>query len=422
MISKKLFLSAVIVLVFANCTTTKLTRNINKQLKTSFYNNQFTGVYVYDIKADKVLFNYNGEKYFTPASNTKIVTLFTGLTLLPDSIPAFKYAINKDTITIQGTGDPSFLHNYFKDSTALKKVANFAKVKLIIDNSTDKRFGPGWAWEDFDSYFSAERSAFPMYGNVVTVQNEDSILVQPSYYQEKLRITDDFYGRKEFSNEFYFRKDRKRTTEIPMMIDATLITNLWNAIAPNKVVLQQPTETKPTQVAYSIPSDSLYKRMMEVSDNFLAEQILVLASSTLSDTLSSSRVRKYMLANELKDLSQPPRWVDGSGLSRYNLFSPQSFVEVLTKLYQKIPQERLFHLFPVGGENGTLKDWYAGKNKPYVFAKTGTVGNNHNVSGYLLTNSGKVLVFSFMNNHFKKTNSQIKQQMQQVFEWLRDRY
>ena len=419
---KKVLFSFLIVLLFANCKTTKLTRTLTKKVNTSFYDNQFTGIYVYNVKADKVVYNHNGEKYFTPASNTKIFTLFTGLTMLSDSIPAFKYAVDKDTITIQGTGDPTFLHNYFKDSTALKVVKKYVKVNLITNNIKDKRYGPGWAWEDFDSYFSAERSAFPMYGNVVTVQNEDSILVQPSYYQSKIKITEKFYGRDEYKNAFYFRKDRKAETEIPMIIDSTLISNLWNDILPNKVTIQKSNEIKLPTIAYSVPSDSLYRRMMEVSDNFLAEQILVLASSTLSDTLSSSRAREHMLENELKDLKQQPRWVDGSGLSRYNLFSPMSFVEVLTKLYKTIPQERLFNLFPVGGKFGTIKNWYAGTNKPYVFAKTGTVGNNHNISGYLLTNSGNVLVFSFMNNHFKKSNDEIRTQMQIAFEWLRDNY
>jgi len=400
----------------------KITRTISKKVHTPFYENQFTGIYIYDVNADKEVYNYNGDKYFTPASNTKIFTLFTGLTMLPDSIPAFKYSVNKDTITIQGTGDPTFLHNYFKDSTAIKMINNYAKANIIIENIIDKRFGPGWAWEDFDSYFSPERSAFPMYGNVITVQNEDSIVVQPAYYQQKIKVTDNFYGRDEYKNNFYFRKDRKTETEIPMLIDSTQIAALWNEIAPNKVSVIKSSEIKPSIIAYSVLSDSLYRRMMEVSDNFLAEQILVLASSTLSDTLSSSNARKYMLENELKDLKQQPRWVDGSGLSRYNLFSPISFVEVLSKLYKMIPQERLFYLFPVGGEFGTIKNWYAGTNKPYVFTKTGTVGNNHNVSGYLLTNAGKVLVFSFMNNHFKKTNDEIKTQMQNTFEWLRDHY
>ena len=407
-----MFFSVLIVFLFANCKTTKLAKTFNKKIVIPFYNNQFTGVYVYDISADKVLYNYNGEKYFTPASNTKIVTLFAGLTLLPDSIPAFKYAIDKDTLTIQSTGDPSFLHNYFKDSTALKMAKKYAKVNLIVDNIKDKRFGPGWAWEDFDSYYSAERSAFPMYGNVITVKNEDSILVQPSSYQDKIKITDGFYGRKEFSNVFYFRKDRKAATEIPMIIDSTLIVNLWSHILPKKISIQKSTENIPSSIAYSIPSDSLYRRMMEVSDNFLAEQILILASSTFSDTLSSSRVRKYLLENQLKDIKQQPRWVDGSGLSRYNLFTPMSFVEVLTKMYKTIPQERLFHLFP-------YKQFSA---KKFIYAKTGSLGNNYNVSGFLITASGKVLAFSFMNNHFKKTNNEIRTQMQRMFEWLRDNY
>ena len=419
---KKGLFCLLIIAFFANCKTAKLKRAISKKVTISFFDNQFTGIYIYDVKADKEVYNYNGDKYFTPASNTKIFTLFTGLTMLSDSIPAFKYAVNKDTITIQGTGDPTFLHNYFKDSTALKMIDNYAKANIIIDNISDKRFGPGWAWEDFDSYFSAERSSFPMYGNVITVQNEDSIIVQPAFYQSKIKITEDFYGRDEYKNNFYFKKDRKTETEIPMIIDSTLIATLWNEIAPNKVSIIKSSPLKPTTIAYSIPSDSLYRRMMEVSDNFLAEQILIVASSTLSDTLSSEKVRKYMLENALRDLKQQPRWVDGSGLSRYNLFSPISFVEVLTKLYKTIPEKRLFHLFPVGGEFGTIKDWYAGTDKPYVFAKTGTVGNNYNVSGYLRTNSGNVLIFSFMNNHFKKTNDAIRTQMQTTFEWLRDNY
>ena len=422
MIFKRVIFSLIIVLLLANCKTVKLNNTINKRVGSEFFDNQFTGIYIYDLKADKVVYNYNGEKYFTPASNTKIFTLLTGLTMLPDSIPAFKYAVNRDTITIQGTGDPTFLHNYFKDSTALKKVQKYAKVNLITNNIKDKRFGPGWSWGDFDAYYSAERSAFPMYGNVVTVKNEDSIIVQPAYYQSKIKITDNFYGRDEFKNKFYFRSDRKSETEIPMLIDSTQIATLWNDLLPNKISVIKSSKITPSTIAYSVPSDSVYRRMMEVSDNFLAEQILVMASSTLSDTLSSSKVIKYMLENELKTLKQEPRWVDGSGLSRYNLFTPVSFVDVLIRLYKKIPEERLFKMMSVGGEFGTIKSWYAGKDKPYVFAKTGTLGNNHNLSGYLLTNSGKILVFSYMNNHYKKSNNEIKTQMQQTFEWLRDHY
>ena len=142
----------------------------------------------------------------------------------------------------------------------------------------------------------------------------------------------------------------------------------------------------------------------------------------LSDTLNSAKTRTFVLENYLKDLRQKPRWVDGSGLSRYNLFTPESMVHVLHKMYQEIPKERLLLFFPAGGQSGTLEEWYPGDANPYIFAKTGSLGNNHNLSGYLLTKSGRTLIFSFMNNHFMDNPSEIKERMQRIFEGIRDTY
>ncbi|MGJ8734113.1 MAG: D-alanyl-D-alanine carboxypeptidase, partial [Cellulophaga sp.] len=173
---------------------------------------------------------------------------------------------------------------------------------------------------------------------------------------------------------------------------------------------------------YGIATDSIARRMMYVSDNFLAEQLLVMASSTLSDTLNVNKAIKHILKTDLADLEQQPRWVDGSGLSRYNLFTPASFVQVLDKMYHQISEERLLSLFPVGGESGTLKNWYKGTPKPYIYAKSGSLGNNYSLSGYLITKSGKTLIFSFMNNHFKTKTSDVKKEIQTVLEMIRDNY
>ena len=169
-------------------------------------------------------------------------------------------------------------------------------------------------------------------------------------------------------------------------------------------------------------SDTVLRRMMHESDNFLAEQLLLLGSSTLSDTLSSAMARKNILENQLRDLKQRPRWVDGSGLSRYNLFTPESMVSVLSKMYTDIPRQRLFSYFPTGGETGTLEDWYAGNHNPYVYAKSGSLSNVYCLSGYLLTKSGKTLIFSFMNNHFQHPTSEVKKEMERIFEEIRDTY
>ena len=122
----------------------------------------------------------------------------------------------------------------------------------------------------------------------------------------------------------------------------------------------------------------------------------------------------------MPNLPQKPRWVDGSGLSRYNLFTPEDNVHLLTKMYQEIPLEKLLSYFPAGGKSGTLKRWY-GHETAYVYAKSGTLSNNYNLSGYLITKKGTLLIFSYMNNHYKLTNSQIKAQIQEHLEEIYNR-
>ncbi|MCF8273007.1 MAG: D-alanyl-D-alanine carboxypeptidase [Flavobacteriaceae bacterium] len=421
-IFRKLFFFSLSISFLFSCKSGYISKNISKSLDDSFYKNQFTGLLVYNPKTNDTVFKYNADKYFTPASNTKIFTLYTALHTLPDQIPAFKYNIEGDSISILGTGDPTFLHSFFNDSTAIKMARNYKKVNLVLNNLSEDKFGPGWAWEDYDTYYSPERTSFPMYGNVLTISNQDSIIASPNILKNAIQFSENEKHRNYNENIFYYNLKEKDTIEVPMVIDSLLLTQLWNDILPGKVSLTNYSGKKMEQTAYSVPSDSLYKRMLLVSDNFLAEQILIMASSTLSDTLSSSKMRDYILDNQLKDLKQKPRWVDGSGLSRYNLFTPTSFVQVLSKLYNEIPQERLFNLFPIGNESGTLKKDYLGASKPYIYAKSGSLGNNYALSGYLITNSGETLIFSFMNNHYKKATAEVKQRMQTIFELLRDNY
>lgn len=386
------------------------------------FDNQFTGFLLFDPETKDTLYNINGAKYFTPASNTKIFTLFASLKLLPDSIPILKYIVQNDTLYGQCTGDPSQLHSYLKDSTLIDFLKQYENIALNLDNFEDEKFGPGWAWDDYHWYYSAERSALPLYGNVLTVKNGENIEVQPQYFKDSIVHIDHKVNRERQKNTFYFNPTKKDTIEIPLVMSTKLTKRLLEKELQKDIHLISKMPETPLDILYGIPSDSIYTRMMEVSDNFLAEQLLILASSTLSDTLNSHKTREYVLENHLSELRQLPRWVDGSGLSRYNLFTPESIVHVLHKMYQEVPKARLFQFFPTGGVSGTLEDWYPGNPDPYIYAKTGSLGNNHNLSGYLLTNSGKMLIFSLMNNHFMKSSSEIKKRMQLIFEGIRDTY
>lgn len=420
---KRVILYFLFVSLIVGCSGAKrsIQKSTQKVFKSTFYDNQFTGFLVINPQNKDTLLNFNGKKYFTPASNTKIFTLFTALQHLPDSLPALKYIKQNDTLYVQGTGDPTLLHSYFEYNQTIDFLKTYETIALYLNNSEDEKFGPGWAWEDYQYYFQPEKGPFPLYGNVTSLYNTDSTNVTPYYFKDSVIAINYNRNREMEQNHFYFSQSRKDTVEIPFRTDSTLSRILLEKVLQKNVTITQKMPSGEKNILYSVPSDSVFKRMMHESDNFLAEQLLLLVSSTLSDTLNSSKVREYVLENELVDLKQSPRWVDGSGLSRYNLFTPESMVHVLSKMYRDISRERLFDFFPAGGQ-GTLKDWYPGNPEPYLYAKTGSVGNNHNISGYLITKSGKTLIFSFMNNHFMRSSEEIKKQMEQIFEEIRDTY
>jgi D-alanyl-D-alanine carboxypeptidase/D-alanyl-D-alanine-endopeptidase (penicillin-binding protein 4) len=425
MIGRSIFYLLIISILYSCASTDKtaLRKVSRKTLTPSFYQNQFTGILVLDPEKMDTLISRNSDKYFTPASNTKLFTFYTALQFLPDKTPVVNYAYRGDTLLVSGTGDPTQFHPYFRDSTLFHFLKGHqGPIAMNHPYFADAPLGPGWSWDDYDQYYSAERSAMPLYGNVVTIVNGDSLRVTPDYFREKVVPAAFSKKRSQEANVFFYDPDRADTLEIPFKTDSTLTKLLLEKALERPLLQESKRQSSEWKTVPGIPTDSLLKRMMQESDNFLAEQLLLMVSGQLSDTLSTELVRKYILSMSLSDLRQKPRWVDGSGLSRYNLFTPESMVHVLTKLYRQLPRQRLFALLAAGGESGTLENWYPGDPRPYVYAKSGTLGNNYNLSGYLITKKGKVLIFSFMNNHFRKPTAEIKTKMQEFLQGVRDHY
>jgi D-alanyl-D-alanine carboxypeptidase/D-alanyl-D-alanine-endopeptidase (penicillin-binding protein 4) len=376
-----------------------------------------------DAESGDTLMSLNAERYFTPASTTKVFTLYAALKTLPPRLPALKYQVRGDSLHVLGTGDPSALHPVLGDRTAVDFIGGHRHVVLYPATLEDPPWGPGWAWDDYDRYYMVERAALPIYGNVLRVVREgNASRVTPAMFRDSLLSGRGDARRAPEANRFYYYPPLRDTMEIPLKLSPGLTLALWEEASGRSLVRGKTLPKGPWQVLPGMASDSLYREMMSVSDNFLAEQLMLLVSGTLGDSLSFSRARDFILQTHLKDMPSPPRWVDGSGLSRYNLFSPESLVYVLMELYREIPQERLFALMARGGEKGTLQDLYLDPNGPFLFGKTGSLSNNHNLCGYLRTNSGRTLIFSFMNNHYVKPTRLIQARMQRILLWIRENY
>ncbi|MDT0607084.1 D-alanyl-D-alanine carboxypeptidase [Croceitalea rosinachiae] len=416
-----LFMSSVLF----SCSTTRV-RSVKRQVSTAlnskFYNNQFTGVLVVDHLKKDTLICINSDKYFTPASNVKIFTLYSGLQLIPNKIPSLKYLVQNDTLYFEGTGDPSWLHPYFQDSTALEFLEGFKNLAFSVENYRDTKFGPGWAWEDYEFYFSPERGSIPTYGNVIKLFEKDSLVISPNFFKNSIHRKKRENLRDLAENKFFIPENLKDTLEIPFKTSKEFTkTILQNQLAKKlRYIANFPKGEK--TVLYGIETDSIYKRMLYESDNFLAEQLMLVATSTLSDTLNFKTSRDYILQSTLSGLKQPPRWADGSGLSRYNLFTPESFVQVLTLLKEEINEQRLFHLFPSWNASGTITKSKNVNEIPFIYAKSGGMGNVYNLSGYLKTKSDRILIFSFMNNHFRSPSREVRQNMYTILKKIHDAY
>ncbi len=445
-----LWLIAVSVFLMLACSTTKKSTGTNStsiSTNASTHNNNtislnaeknllntpdlagaHIGIAVYDPTNKKYLYQYQGDKYFIPASNTKIISCYVAMKYLGDSLVGLRYVDKGNgTVEVEANGDPSFLHPDFPNQPAYDFLKNKKIILLTGQNWKSNGWGRGWSWDDYESDYMAQRSMMPIYGNLVQFKKGKEPIASPNYFQKLVQqdagISDGLYdiNREIGANHFTVVPASKAFagTDMPFYTaDSLLLINLLRDTLKNNVVLGNfKLERWPDVVkVHSQPTDSLLKIMMHRSDNFFAEQCLLMASNELLGEMNTAKLIDTILKSSLKDLPQKPKWVDGSGLSRYNLFSPQDFITVLDKIRNEFAWNRITNIFASGG-NGTLGSLY--KNSPgKIYAKTGTLSNNVALSGYIITKQGKTLLFSILVSNHTGNVTNIRKSVEQFISTL----
>ncbi|OEK05103.1 D-alanyl-D-alanine carboxypeptidase [Roseivirga misakiensis] len=413
-------------------------RKILKDLKTlPGFENAFIGFTLYDPSKEKTIAAHYADKYMTPASTTKLFTYQAGVQNLPERLPALEYYTSGDSLIFWSTGYPLTLHPDHPDSTVIDFLSQ-TKKKLYYWSRPieDDRFGPGWGWDDYNAYYGAEKSLFPIYGNSVQVIIDNAkkkFITSPTYDLLKFTENDSTdtrsrISRNEFLNEYeikYKALTASDTLTIDTLVrpfkysDGLFIDLLSNAAGKEIKQIDKLTRPERFETLAGVRADSLYKWMLQPSDNLFAEQILLMISGASSDTLSSkstlSRLKEpNIILREEQLQGSELIWRDGSGLSRYNMFSPDELIQLLSSS----DEASILPLLPQGGVSGSLEDWYG----PYVYAKTGTLSNNHSLAGYIKTEKGKTLIFVIMANHYTAPTAVIRNSIGVILEKIKQAY
>lgn len=366
----------------------------------------------------------------------------------------------------------------------LKNAKQFKYTSALMDTIwQDEHWGSGWSWSDYDASYMAERNSFPVYGNMISIDINnlknriifiDSInsfppsdyigfphnlfktqnsffdsLVNPRFFLMSEKnfnlITPNIEIRRSFlENRFETSETTHpfKKTSIPFITNGNqtvkdfirdslkmyigLILNANKYGEKNKFRTIGASshgaylEINNWNVIHSQPTDSLLKPMMHRSDNFFAEQSLLMVSNEMLGVMNDAKIIDTILKTDFKDLPQRPRWADGSGLSRYNLFTPQSFVAILNKMKNEFGMERIKVIFPTGGE-GTISSYYKA-DSGYIYAKTGTLSGVVAFSGYLYTKKGKLLIFSTLVNNHQSSATDIRRAIEKFLQGIRNRY
>ncbi|MFM2337113.1 MAG: D-alanyl-D-alanine carboxypeptidase/D-alanyl-D-alanine-endopeptidase [Bacteroidota bacterium] len=454
--------------------------SINKQISRSateeVINNKalqaaHVGISLFDPAANKYLYNYQGDKYFVPASNVKIPTCYAAMKYLGDSLVGARVLEQSGDLIILPAGDPTFINHEFKFQPLLSLLKEKGNSIIIRFSAwQDAKWGSGWTWNDYQEAYMVEKSAMPLYGNLVNFLNvDDSAMAamgnqdRPKYISyPKLFSASRFWEKSKYNfsevsadmtlaemqsqvtmgksigfkagrvlgfNLFYVKPtlEPSKIQSIPFVTSGDLTNELLNDTLHKSLIKENLYFTGDEQinkehfkVIHSQPTDSLLKPMMHRSDNFFAEQSLLMVSNEMLGVMNDEKIIDTLLKTDFKDLPQKPRWADGSGLSRYNLFTPQSLIAILNKMKNEFGMERIKEIFPTGGE-GTISSYYKA-DSGYIYAKTGTLSGVVAFSGFLYTKKGKLLIFSTLVNNHHSSATAVRRAIEKFIQNIRNKY
>ncbi|NNF14935.1 MAG: D-alanyl-D-alanine carboxypeptidase/D-alanyl-D-alanine-endopeptidase [Gemmatimonadetes bacterium] len=161
--------------------------------------------------------------------------------------------------------------------------------------------------------------------------------------------------------------------------------------------------------------------ILEPSQNWMTEQLVRALGAQFGGRGSWNEgigvVERFLIDEVGVDSTDiAPR--DGSGLSAYNLVTPRALAAILAYMHRG-PHATSYRaaMAEPAEDDSTLERRLPGL-EGRLFAKTGTISNVNSLSGYLVRDDGRELVFSVLTNGSGLPASQVRQAIDEVVEIL----
>ncbi|MBX7147607.1 D-alanyl-D-alanine carboxypeptidase [bacterium] len=350
------------------------------------------GAYVLD-ENGKVLYEHRSGEKFIVASTMKLATAALALKVLgPDHHFSTPFYLNSNhDLIVKGAGDPSLT------SEDLAQIASDLKERvgkvhdIILDTSF---FEPNIVIHGSSSTtnpYDAINGALLVNFNTVNIKKSKTGVIESAEPQTPITPIAIAAGKNlkaGKSDRINLGKDPIRSAKYAGELLTAFLTK--EGVAPTGTIKlgQAPDNTNPVY-SYRSPKslEDILKSLLEYSTNFMANQIFLVCGSQVEGGVATMEKAKRVLNNFLKTEVGLSDFVaeEGSGLSRFNQFTPREMVKLVSYL-------KPYHdLFP-------LKD--------HVFhAKTGTLSGVSTFAGFVDLGNREARFALFVNDdvggHYK---------------------
>ena len=319
----------------------RLERQLNRSIaKEAVFQGAQVSVSIFDLEQKKEVVSLQSDKKILPASTIKLVPFLGALQTFGFSLPALHYKKQDGRFYFWSSGYPLLGH----PSLANDDVLTFLKKQkdslfYIPRPMTSPALGSGWAWDDTSFAFSAKKSSFPFHGNLVQISSSpesDRLRFSPLGFEQRIPYTKKQESYELLAKEQIHRLSRVKADTLSLPFtpsDSLFVQLIQDAIATSIYIGSKQEVSLEGYKTFTTTKTLLYKALLHDSNNLVAESLVLMLCGTSQWELNTQQ-GLLLLYQQNKTLKSQFQQVDGSGLSRYNLASPNFKLSTLGGKYQ----------------------------------------------------------------------------------------